>query len=114
MRVYLSNFNYQGNGYIMLQKHEDLLKRITDLQYAVRFKKPLAPFNDLQEKYPHLYRMILVDDDPTALEKVRYMLMISERIDNDELSSHQADVLVGQRFANEYINPLIEKKEQKS
>ena len=95
----------------MIQKHEDLLKRITDLQYAVRFKKNLSPFHDLQQKYPHLYRMIVADDDPTALEKVRYMLMMTERIESRELTSDQADVLVGQRFAGEYIEPLIKKKE---
>ena len=93
----------------MLQKHEQLLKRIADLQYAIRFKKNLTPFYDIREKYPKLYAMIIADEDPSALEKVRYMLMMSERIENEEISSDQADVLVGQRFANEYIDPLIKK-----
>lgn len=93
-----------------MTEHEQLLKRLEDLQHAVRFKKNLDPYFDLQDKYPQLYKMILSDEDPTALEKVRYMLSIKERMDRKDLTSHQADVLVGQRFAQEYIDPLVKKK----
>ena len=43
------------------------------------------------------------------LDKLNYMLNMMKKVSNNESSYEQASKDVGQRFADEYLNPLVEK-----
>ena len=47
---------------------------------------------------------------PKEMERLRYMLVMAEKVKDNELQEHDASVAVGQRLVDEIVKPQIGKK----
>ena len=66
-----------------------------------------APY--LKEKVPTLFNMIV--EKECDIDKLNYMLHMYSQVYNGQKSQENAEKEVGQRFANEYVKPLVDKLE---
>lgn len=83
------------------------LKQTNFELYKYRFESNFSEFN---EKYPTLMKKIVNGDDLKYLEK---MLDAMESIKNNEVSKEEAEKVLGEELAEEYIYPLVNKNKKK-
>jgi hypothetical protein len=80
---------------------EYLLKNIPRLKSEGKSKTEIQEkLSDLYEKYPELFKKIYAGEDLAQLELMMKMMIHMER---NELTPHQASVIVGRQLANDYI-----------
>lgn len=81
-------------------------KVITKNEYKV-----LYPY--LAEKAPTLFE-IVYKDEIDYVDYVKYMITNAIKVGNNELSQYDADVVVGQKLADDYIHPNIDMEKEKN
>jgi hypothetical protein len=69
-----------------------------------QIKQALGPF---VEQYPTLFQMAV--EPHFDMNQLNVMLGLLDRMAGG-MSQHQASVIVGQKLANDYINPVVGKK----
>lgn len=67
-------------------------------------------FYDFKEKYPTILKKIVNGDDLKYLDK---MLTALDKINKDEVSKKDAEAVLGEELAKEYIYPLVNKHNKK-
>lgn len=67
------------------------------------FRKKYA---DFAEKYPVLFEMSTKDD--FDFERLKYMLSLRNRVDNQTISQYDASAQVGQNLYNTYVKDKID------
>ena len=65
-------------------------------------------FEELYINYKSIYEISLTDK--YDYKRLKYMLNLSDKIDNDEITEHEASVQVGQVLVDEIVLPQLEKK----
>lgn len=58
--------------------------------------------------YPKLFDMISKSGYDKS--QIRTMIAMLERMGSGDLSQHQASVIVGQKLANSYVNPVVNRR----
>lgn len=71
-------------------------------------KKMQEKYKDLFTEYKSIYRISMTDKYDHA--RLRFMLEMSEKIKNKEITEHDASVQVGEVLVNEIVKPQLEKK----
>jgi hypothetical protein len=64
------------------------------------------------EDYPQLFKM-LVSNEGYNEATLRTMLSMLEKMGTNELSQHQASVIVGQRLFDNYVKPAVDLEKEK-
>jgi hypothetical protein len=68
-----------------------------------------------KEKYPTLYKMAIREyDQPSFAMKLRHFLSISQSVLNGKTTLDDATKQVAQEQYEEYVAPLVKKKEQEN
>lgn len=83
------------------------LKKTNFELYKYRFESNFSEFN---EKHPTLMKKIVNGDDLKYLEK---MLNAIDSIQSKEVSKEEAEKVLGEELAEEYIYPLVNKNKKK-
>ena len=71
-----------------------------------------SKFNDFSENYPGIFEKIL----DNSIEDIQFSLMLEmlDKIQNNQMSEHDASVKVGESLVNKYVKPVIGSDSNKS
>ena len=90
------------------QSDEQIYLKNTNFElYKYRFESNFPEFN---EKYPTILKKIINGDDLKYLEK---MLNAMDAIENNQVTKEQAEKVLGEELAEEYLYPLVNKNKKK-
>lgn len=65
----------------------------------------------LYEKYPAILNIVFSDRfDDMGIERLRYMLNMASKVQQDDVKEHDASVEVGQRLVDDFVKPQLNKK----
>ncbi len=67
-------------------------------------------YNYLYTHTPTLFELLYKSND-IDIEQLKFMISQAQKIDQKEITQHDADVIIGQKLADTYITPII--KEEK-
>jgi len=65
-------------------------------------------FKEFSLDYPALFNMIIDDPKNFDLNRLKYMLGMKQKIDNNELSNEDATKEVGQKYYDEFVKNTVE------
>jgi hypothetical protein len=77
-------------------------------------QKCMVQFSWIKDTIPGIFNMLVEDlDDPYDFEMNRLidMLKMKDAIDAKKITSEQASVHIGQKYADEYVTPLVQRIE---
>jgi hypothetical protein len=60
------------------------------------------------DDYPHLFKTVLAAESHESMASLRTMLAMLDKMGTNELSQHEASVIVGQRLHDTYIKPVLD------
>ena len=66
-------------------------------------------FKDFEYKYPVIFKKIL--DNTLDNEQFLMMMNMMQKMQDNELTEHDASVQVGQVLVDKYVKPMLEKKD---
>ena len=94
-----------------MEKIIEIVEEIVKDENIVDNKKKIKHF---KKKYPEefkLYPNILEKscEKDFDIEKLKWMIEIQKKISSKEITSHNANIEVGERLVNEYIKPKLDK-----
>jgi hypothetical protein len=83
-----------------------LLEEVPYLQRQGATKDQLLTLFEKEAKlYPQFFKKVVDGEDTTP---IRVMLTMLDRMQEGELSQHQASVIVGQKLVNKYVRPQMD------
>ena len=85
---------------------------ITDNQVITKDEYKIM-YSYLAEKAPTLFD-IVYKNEIDYVDYVKYMITNAVKVGNNELSQYDADVVVGQKLADDYIHPNIDMEKEKN
>jgi len=65
-------------------------------------------FSEFKEEYPTIFDLILRDNEDLSI--LNQMLNTIESINANKMDKLEGEKLIGERLANEYLYPVVEKK----
>jgi hypothetical protein len=66
-------------------------------------------YHQLHFKFPSLFNMVLDDGENFDLPKLKGMLSMKQKVDNNEISNHDASVKIGTEEYNNYVKEKVDK-----
>jgi hypothetical protein len=66
-------------------------------------------YHQLHFKFPSIFNMVLEQGDKFDLPKLLHMLSMRQRVENNEITSHDASVVIGTEEYNTYVKPKVDK-----
>lgn len=85
---------------VVKEENRHLEEKKLEDKFSNRYEK-------LKKKSGALFAMIIKDKERFEIGKLQEMLGLSNRINNGEMSQHDGSVIVGQKYYDEYIKPVI-------
>ena len=84
-------------------------KNLSKNQFEIKMK---AQFNHLLENFPTIFNKTL--DGTMDMERLQYMLSMLNLVNTKEMTQHDASVAVGEKLANAYVKPVVDKMEDET
>ena len=78
-----------------------------DIDSKTFHKEMSDKYHDFRDKYPTIFEKVL--ENSLDMDRFNYMLGMASKIDNKELSNHDASVKVGERLVDEFVKPNLKK-----
>ena len=69
--------------------------------------KLIKEHKDLYEAYPGIFDMSLTNT--MEIKRLKFMLSMWDKVDNSEMSEHDASVEVGQMLVDDFVKPSLTK-----
>jgi len=60
------------------------------------------------DDYPHLFKTLLGAESDVGMASLRTMLAMLDKMGTNELSQHEASVIVGKRLYDTHIKPVLD------
>ena len=60
------------------------------------------------DDYPHLFKTLLTPESDGNMASLRTMLAMLDKMGTNELSQHEASVIVGKRLYDTHVKPVID------
>lgn len=70
-------------------------------------QKLISEHKDLYDAYPGIFDMSM--NSTMDLDRLKYMLSMADKIDNKEMTEHDASVEVGQMLVDDFVKPSLTK-----
>jgi hypothetical protein len=90
---------------------EEIQKCVRERDESIDFKTFQSDMSDkyseFREKYPTIFEKVL--ENSLDIERFNYMLNMAKKIDNKEMTNHDASVKVGERLVDEFVKPNLKK-----
>lgn len=83
------------------------LKQLSYQEYRLMIDN-CDTFKDFSLDYPALFNMIIDDPKNFDLNRLKHMLGMKEKIDNNELSNDEATKEIGQKYYDEFVKNKVE------
>lgn len=69
-----------------------------------------SKYNYIYTHVPTLFD-VLYKNNNIDIEQLKFMILHAKKIDNNEISQYDADVIIGQNLADTYITPIVDSTE---
>jgi|SaaInlStandDraft_1057018.scaffolds.fasta_scaffold280210_1 hypothetical protein len=94
---------------LILKEVESILeKNKSNTLPLTEYKEKLTKeHKDLSEAYPGIFDMSM--NNTMDLERLKFMLSMWDKVDNSEMTEHDASVEVGQRLVDDFVKPSLNK-----
>tara|TARA_B110000908_G_C9951113_1_gene312589 strand:+ start:93 stop:410 length:318 start_codon:yes stop_codon:yes gene_type:complete len=79
-------------------------KEYSSSEFEAKFK---LEFKDLYDNYKSIYNISI--NEKYDYNRLKYMLNLSDKINNNEISEHDASVQVGQVLVDQIVKPQLDK-----
>ena len=96
----------------MSQDRSDNKKSYQNLnldQFKHKLKKK---YNNLSTKFPTIFEKTI--NGTMDMNRLKFMLNMINKVNNNEITEHNASVQIGEKLVNEYVKPMIDKLETKN
>tara|TARA_B100001758_G_C18156086_1_gene476673 strand:+ start:191 stop:511 length:321 start_codon:yes stop_codon:yes gene_type:complete len=90
----------------LMIKHKDMLKN-KEKEFDKLVDKECEQF---AENYPTIYEKI--KNNSLNDEQFNFMLDMLLKVNNNNITQHNASIAVGERLVNQYVKPSLEKKDK--
>ena len=78
-------------------------------QFKHKLKKK---YNNLSTKFPTIFEKTI--NGTMDMNRLKFMLNMINKVNNNEITEHNASVQIGEKLVNEYVKPMIDKLETKN
>ncbi len=89
-----------------------ITSQLNDMQTDLRNSEVLtkegyqSKYYYLSKNVPTLFELLYKNND-IDIEQLKFMISQAQKINNNEISQYDADVIIGQKLADSYITPVI-------
>ena len=97
---------------IIEKKKFDNKKSYLNLNFDQFKNKLKKKFNNLSTNFPTIFEKTI--NGTMDMSRLKFMLNMINKVNNNEITEHNASVQIGEKLVNEYVKPMIDKLETKN
>jgi len=87
----------------------DMISKINTMKAAGKGQDEIyMEVTRFADDYPHLFKTLLAADSDVGMASLRTMLAMLDKMGTNELSQHEASVIVGKRLYDTHVKPVID------